>query len=90
MVTHFALIGRVLEQTGSSRQKTLQFEYFDAQLCLKTLEAQCFETDENQMQPDRTYLIQGTASLRDGSDPRVSFSYLLLPSYMTADELASF
>ena len=35
MVVHFTLIGRVLEQTGSSRQKTLQCQYFDgSRACL--------------------------------------------------------
>ena len=74
MVVHFVLIGRVLEQTRSSRQKSLLFQYFDRQLSLETVEIQYYETDENRMRSDRTYLAQGTASLRDGAKPNVNIS----------------
>ena len=72
MGVHFALIGRVLEQTGSSRQKSLLFQYFDRQMSLETLDMQYFETDESRMRSDGTYLVQGTASLREGAKPNVN------------------
>ena len=78
MVVHFALIGQVLEQTGSSRQKTLVFQYFDSRLlALANLDLLHYETDESQMQTNGTYMVQGTASLRDGARPKVTF-YMLL------------
>ncbi len=86
MVVHFSLIGRVLEQTGSSRQKTLLFQYFDSRAFLETLELQYYETDANQMRSDRTYLVQGTASLQDGSKPMVSGIYMLSLSDLATDQ----
>ena len=72
MVVHFTLIGRVLEQTGSSRQKTLQFQYLESRAYLETLELQYFETDTNQMRSDGTYFVQGTALLQDDAKPKVN------------------
>jgi len=90
MVVHFTLIGRVLEQTGSSRQKSLLFQYFDSRAYLEALELQYYETDANQMRSDGTYLVQGTASLRDGSKPKVSVLHMLPLSNLETDRLASF
>jgi hypothetical protein len=72
MVVHFALIGKALEQTGESRQKTLIFQYFDSRLLLEDLELLHYETDTNQIQPNGTYMVQGTALLRDGKKPKVT------------------
>jgi hypothetical protein len=78
MVVHFSLIGQVLEQTGSSRQKTLVFQYFDSRLlALANLDLLHYETDENQMRTKGTYMVQGTASVKDRAKPKVTF-YMLL------------
>jgi hypothetical protein len=73
MVVHFAFIGQVMEQTGSSRQKTLLFQYFDVRLlALLNLEILYYETDTLHIQTKRVYLVQGTAILKDGEKPLVS------------------
>ena len=72
MVVHFALIGQVMEQTGSSRQKTLLFQYFDIRLlALQNLEILYYETDTLQIQTNGVYMVQGTAVLKDGEKPMV-------------------
>lgn len=72
MVVHFAFIGQVMEQTGSSRQKTLLFQYFDARLvALENLELLYYETDTAPIQTNGVYMVQGTALLKDGEKPTV-------------------
>lgn len=72
MVVHFAFIGQVIEQTGSARQKTVLFQYFDARLmALQNLELLYYETDTHAIQTNGVYMVQGTASLKDGEKPTV-------------------
>jgi hypothetical protein len=72
MVVHFAFIGQVIEQTGSSRQKTVLFQYFDARLvALENLELLYYETDTDPIQTNGAYMVQGTALLKDGEKPTV-------------------
>jgi hypothetical protein len=75
MAVHSMLVGRVLEQTGNSRQKILNFEYLSPHALPETVELQYYETAENQMQCDRTYLVYGAALLKDGIKPKVNLIF---------------
>jgi hypothetical protein len=46
---------------------------------MENLELLFFETDDNQMEQSKMYLVQGTALLKDGMKPKVTFYIRILP-----------